>query len=198
MRLHIRTLRKIIRESISESHRNKLWELFASGPEGYNQAWDLWDTLDPGGCPLPENPDEWFGDNGQPYIIEMFSETTMSLEDPHFFNDFCHGEWVETEEEKKEDLVFEFGFPFVCGDEDAEYDFGMGDRFFVVPGTDPEQIKAYIITEFEAELAYFAGTGDRSWWANPVSIIAQTSGEDQIKELENGHGYILVSYGKKL
>jgi len=158
----------------------------------------MWDTLDPGGCPLPEDSYEWFGDNGQPYILEMFGETTMSLEDPAFFNDFCNGEWVETEEEKKEDLVFEFGFPIVCGDEDAEYDFGMGESFFVVPGKDPEVIKKYILAEFEAELAYFTRTEDRSWWANPVSIIVQISGEDQLVELGNGHAFILVSYGKKL
>ena len=198
MRLQIRTLRKIIQEAISQDHKNKLWELLSADPDSYRQGWELWDTLDPGGCPLPEDPEEWFSDNGEPLLLELFSETTMSLEDPHFFNDFCNGEWVETEEEKKEDLIFEFGFPIVCGDEDAEYDFGMGESFFVVPGKDIEQIKKYIVASFEAELAYFASNTGRSWWANPVSIIAQTSGEDQLEELGNGHAFILVSYGKKL
>ena len=70
MRIQMRTLRKIIRESISEAHKDKLWELFRSGKEGYRQAWELWDTLDPGGCPMPD-PEVFFGANDEPYILSL-------------------------------------------------------------------------------------------------------------------------------
>ena len=188
MKLHIRTLRKIIRESITEAHRSKLWDLFASGPEGYRQAWELWDTLDPGGCPLPEDPDEWFGSNEQePAILELFSETSMSLENPVYFIDFCSAGW----EEPREALMFWFNFSFVCGDEDAEYDFGMGEPSFVVPGTDRSVIEEYIRETFTYELDQIT---DGTWWNGWKSIDLDVSDQADITELENGACTIYVKY----
>ena len=196
MKIRLQALRRIIQEAISQDHKKKLWELLSADRESYVQGWELWDTLEPGGCPLPQDPDEWFGDNEEPYILEMFSETVFSLEDPVFFNDFCNAEWVDAEDQPKEHLVFEFGFPFVCGDEDAEYDFGMGESYFVVPGTDVDEIKAFIKANFESELGYH--TNNQGFWGNPVDILIDTTDEDEIKELENGYGHIIVSYGEKL
>ena len=187
MRLHIRTLRKIIRESISETHRSKLWELFASGPEGYRQAWELWDTLDPGGCPLPEDPAEWFGDNGEPLVLELFSETTMSMESPSHFEDYCSAEW----ETPYEALMFNFNFSFVCGDEDAYYDFGMGEHFYVVPGTDRDEIIAWIEQDITNQLGDLT---DGTWWNNWVDIHVDVSNQADITELENGACNVYVKY----
>ena len=187
MKLHIRTLRKIIREALSYDQETKLWELFASGPEGYRQAWELWDTLDPGGCPLPEDPDEWFSDNGEPLLLELFSETSMSLESPVFFIDFCSASW----EDPKEALLFSFHFPIVCGDEDANYDFGMGESFYVVPGTDRNEILRYVEEEATAELDDLtAGT----WWNNWVSLDVDVSDQADLTELENGYCNVYVKY----
>ena len=189
MRLHIRTLRKIIREALSYDQESKLWELFASGPEGYRQAWELWDTIDPGGCPLPEDPYEWFGSNEQdPVILELFGQTSMSLEDPdYFFNEFCSAEWLEP----KEDLGFEFRFSFVCGDENAEYDFGMGESFYVVPGTDRNVIIDYIKQDFTEELDYLT---EGTWWGGYTSIDVDVANQADLTELENGWCVIYVKY----
>ena len=189
MRLRIRTLRKIIRESISESHRSKLWELFLSGPEGYNQAWDLWDTLDPGGCPLPEDAVEWFDDEGEgPWILKLFAETTMALEDPdYFFKEFCSAEWVTPYDA----LLFKFSFPIVCGDDDADYDFGMGESFYVVPGTDRDEIIAWIEQDITNQLGDLT---DGTWWNNWVSLDVDVSDQADLTELENGWCTVLVKY----
>lgn len=167
----------------------KLWELLQSDPESYRQAWEMWDTLDPGGCPLPEDADEWFDSQGQgPAILEIFGETAMSLSDPdYYFKEFCSAGW----DDPKEALVFWFNFSFVCGDEDAEYDFGMGETHFVVPGTDRDVISQYIKASFEAELAYLThGT----WWNNWKSIELDVSDQADITELENGACTIYVKY----
>ena len=187
MRIQMRTLRKIIRESISEAHKDKLWELFSSGPEGYRQAWELWDTLDPGGCPMPAS-EEFFGPDNDPYIFLAFPETTMSLEDPYFFDEFCSAQW----EEPYEDLVFSFSFPFVCGDEDAEYDFGMGESYFVVPGTDRMEIKGFIEVSMGAEIAYLCQFSD--FWSEPVAIEADVGNQADISDLENGFATVYIAY----
>ena len=189
MRLRIRTLRKIIRESIDQASRNKIWELLQSDPESYRQGWELWDTLDPGGCPLPEDPDEWFGTNEQdPAIFDMFAETSMSLEDPdYYFREFCSAGW----EDPKEALMFWFNFSFVCGDEDAEYDFGMGETSFVVPGTDRGEIIEYIRENFTYELDQLT---DGTWWGGYKSIDLDVSDQADITDLENGACTIYVKY----
>ena len=196
MRLKLRGLRRIIQEAITADHKGKLWTLLSADPQSYVQGWELWDTLEPGGCPLPEDPDEWFGDNGEPLIFDVFKESVFALEDPQFFNDFCHAEWVDAEDQPKEHLVFTFSFPFVCGDEDAEYDFGMGERFFVVPGTNEEEVKAFIKANLEAEIGYH--TSHWGFWGKPVDILVDTDEEAHMKELGNGHATIVVSYGEKL
>ena len=187
MRIQMRTLRKIIRESISEAHKDKLWDLFNSGKEGYRQAWVLWDTLDPGGCPMPD-PEEWFGANDEPYIFQVFPATTMSMEDPYFFDEFCSAKW----EEPYENLVFSFTFPFVCGDEDAEYDFGMGETYFVVPGTDRLEIKGFIEASMKAEIGYY--TSSAPFWNEPVAIEADVGNQADIIELENGFATVYIAY----
>ena len=187
MKLHIRTLRKIIRESISESHRSKLWDLFESGPEGYRQAWELWDTLDPGGCPLPEDPEEWFSDNGEPLLLELFSLTSMSLESPVYFEDYCSAEW----EEPKEALLFNFNFSFTCGDEYGDYDFGMGERSYVVPGTDRDEIISWIEQDLTNQLGDLT---DGTWWNNWVSLHVDISSQEDLTELENGWCNAFVKY----
>ena len=189
MRLHIRTLRKIIRESISESHRGKLWDLFASGPESYSQAWELWDTLDPGGCPLPEDAYEFYSEvSGEVLLLEDFSKTTMALEDPdYYFPNFCSATW----EDPKEALMFNFNFSFTCGDEYADYDFGMGERSYVVPGTDRAEILQYIQSEFTAELDDFT---EGTWWNDWVDIHVDISDQADLTELGNGWCNITVKY----
>ena len=189
MRLHIRTLRKIIRESITYTQEQKIWELLANDPESYRQGWELWDILDPAGCPLPEDPYEFYSEiSGIPLILEDFSKTTMALEDPdYFFKEFCSAEWLDP----KEALLFVFNFSFVCGDEDANYDFGMGERFYVVPGTNREDIISYIkedITDQLDDLTY--GT----WWNNWVDIHVDISDQKDLTELENGWCNIYVKY----
>lgn len=188
MRIQMRTLRKIIRESISEAHKDKLWELFTSGVEGYRQAWELWDTLDPGGCPMPD-PEEWFDEEGEgPWILKLFAETTMALEDPdYYFENFCSASW----EDPKEALLFNFNFSFTCGDEDADYDFGMGERSYVVPGTDRDEILRYIKEQFTAELDDLtSGT----WWNDWVDIRVDISDQKDLTELENGWCNVFVKY----
>ena len=187
MRIEMRTLRKIIRESISEAHKEKLWSLFRSGIEGYRQAWELWDAIDPGGCPMPD-PEDFFGMNDEPYIMQAFAATSMSMEDPYFFDEFCSAKW----EEPYEDLVFSFSFPFVCGDEDAEYDFGMGESYFVVPGTDRLEIMEWIEASIEAELGYLCQGSD--FWSEPVAISSDISSQEDLTELENGHATVYIAY----
>ena len=189
MRLHIRTLRKIIREALSYDQETKLWELIDSGPAGYNQACELWDVLDPGGCPIPEDSDEWFANNGEdPAIFDVFAETSMSLQDPdYFFKEYCSAEWVDP----KEALLFEFRFSFVCGDENAEYDFGMGESFYVVPGTDRNVIIDHIKRDFTQEFDYLT---EGTWWNGYVSIDVDVANQADLTELENGWCVIYVKY----
>ncbi len=191
MRLHIRTLRKIIREAISYDHQQKLWELLGNDPESYRQAWEMWDTLDPGGCPLPEDPHQWFDPEGEgPWILKLFAETPMALEDPdYYFEQFCSASW----EDPKEALLFNFNFSFTCGDENAEYDFGMGERSYVVPGTDRDYILRYIKEDIEAHLDDLtSGT----WWNNWVDIHVDISDQKDLTELENGWCNIYVKYNQ--
>jgi len=189
MRLHIRTLRKIIREALSYDQETKLWELFNSGPEGYNQAWELWDTLDPGNCPLPEDPGEWFDPEGEgPWILKLFAETTMALEDPdYYFEEFCSASW----EDPKEALLFNFNFSFTCGDEYGDYDFGMGERSYVVPGTDRDEILSYIDQDITNQLGDLT---DGTWWNNWVSLDIDISSQDDLTELENGWCNVFLKY----
>ena len=191
MKLHIRTLRRIIREALSYDQEQKIWEFLANDPESYRQGWELWDTLDPGGCPLPEDPAEWFDDEGEgPYILKLFGQTTMALEDPdYFFEEFCSAEWVTP----REALMFNFNFSFVCGDEDAYYDFGMGESFYVVPGTDREEIIAWIEQDITNQLGDLT---DGTWWNNWVDINVDISEQKDLTELENGWCTITVKYNQ--
>ena len=190
MKLHITTLRRIIRESISESHKSKLWQLFKSGPAGYRQAYELWDTMDPDGCPFPE-PEKFFGQNDEPIIFEVFSNTVFALEDPYYFNDYCSAGW-------EDGMTFWFNFPFVCGDEDSEFDFGMGEAYFVVPGTNREQISRHIESTMEEELEYFFTKGGHTigseFWNNWKSIEADVEEQKQLTELGNGFATVYVRY----
>ncbi len=186
MRIKLRTLRKIIQESISQSHKEKLQSLIESGDDAsYNQAIELWETLDPGGCPYPPYEEFW-GPNGDPLILEYFSETKMAMEHPGFFNDYCSAGWLSPRPE----LKFEFTFPFVCGDDDAVYDFGMGQQYYVVPGTDVDIIADWIEQDITNEISELAM---EPFWQSFKSIDVDIDGES-LEDLGNGYGTVTVSY----
>ena len=190
MRIKLRTLHKIIQESISQAHFEKLQTLIESGNEAtYNQAIELWETLDPGGCPYPPY-EEFFGPKGEPHIIGIFSETKMAMEHPGFFREYCSAGWLSPRHE----LRFEFTFPFVCGDEDADYDFGMGQRYYVVPGTDVDVISDWIEQDMANEIMELSqGIGWEVFWDKWKSITVDVD-DQTLEDLQNGFATVTVSY----
>ena len=190
MRIKLRTLHKIIQESISQAHFEKLQTLIESGDEAsYNQAIELWETLDPGGCPYPPH-EEFFDPNGEPRIIGLFSETKMAMEHPGFFHEYCSAGWLSPRPE----LRFEFTFPFVCGDEGAVYDFGMGQEYYVVPGTDVDVISEWIEQDMANEIMELSqGMTWEVFWDKWKSITVDID-DQTLEDLQNGYATVTVSY----
>ena len=188
MRIKLKALRKIIQESISQAHLQKLQTLFESGDEAnYNMAIELWDTLDPGGCPYPPFEEFW-GHNGQPLIMDIFSETIMSMEDHVFFHDYCSAEWLSP----KHELKFDFTFPFVVVDEDSYWD-GEGQRYYIVPETDSYSIEAWIKKEIGSEIWELSHHDAESFWVKWKSIDVYID-DEHLEELGNGHATVTISY----
>ena len=190
MRIQLRTLRKIIQESISQDQKKKLEELFGDfNRESYHQAWELWNTLDPGTCPYPA-PEEFFGANGEPLVMELFSETIMSMEDPVYFDKYCGVEWVDP----KESLSFEFDFPFVCN-EDADGWNYEEEGHYVVSGVDQRKIVKQIEQELAKELSEITEASSLPWWGRWREIkVLHISGQDFITSMGRGHCSVLIRY----
>lgn len=189
MKMKLRTLRKIIQESISAVQKNKLESLFGDfNKESYHQAWELWNTLAPGTCPYPP-PEEFYGSNGEPLAIELFEERITSQRDSEFFNVNVGVIWAEP----KEDLSFEFDFPFMCDSyfEDA-IDPYMEPDTYVVQGTSQTEIINYIEENLGKELGKVAGG---TWWSNWKEIkVIEISDQDYISSMDTGYCTVLISY----
>ena len=188
MRIKLKTLRKIIQESISQAQLQNLQPSIESGDEeNYNQAIELWDTLDPGGCPYP--PYEEFWGNGQPLVMDIFSRSIMSMQDPAFFREHCSAEWLSP----KHELKFEFSFPFVCVDEDEWWDSGEGEQYYVVPETDSYTAEDWIKKEIASEIFELSHHREEIFWNKWKSIDVYIDG-DHLQKLGNGHATVTVSY----
>ena len=112
----------------------------------------------------------------------------MAQEDPHYFDDYCSAFWVDP----KGSLSFEFDFPFVCGDENGYIDFGQGQHYYTVSGTDRSDIIDQIKNDFSKEMDQIT-TG--TWWNDWKEIkVSYISGQDFISSMENGHCSVLISY----
>lgn len=171
--------------------------MFFHDPESHRQAWELWNSMDPGGCPFPA-PEDFFDDANEPRILEIFPQTTMALEDPSYFRDYCDAVQADendgiTRNVTSEDLVFEFEFPFVCGDENGEYDFGRwGDeRRYVVPGSNRNMVIASIEQDISNQLASLT---EGSWWNNWVSLHAHVPEQDYLSAMEEGNCTVFIRY----
>ena len=187
MRIKLKTLRKIIQESISQAQIQNLQPLFESGDEiSYNQGLDLWDTLESGGCPYP--PFEEFWGNRQPLIMDIFRKSIMSMQDPAFFRDNCSAEWLSP----KNELKFEFAFPFVLVDEDSYWE-GEGQQYYIVPETDSYSIEDWIKKEIASEIFELSHHDTESFWNKYKAINVDVDG-DHLEELRNGHAIVTVSY----
>lgn len=189
MRIKLRTLRKIICEAISESHKNKLEVLFGSFEDqaSYRQAWELWETMDPGTCPYPP-PDEFYRPDGQPRVLDLFGKTVMAANDPAYFDKYCSVFWIDP----KESLSFEFDFPFECGDEQGNLDYVPDEPLYVVAGTNQSEIIQQVIQALGSEMKRI---GAGALWSYPEEIkVTYISGQDYIRSMDRGSVTVLVRY----
>lgn len=190
MRIQLKTLRKIICEAISEAHKNKLEMLFGSFEDqaSYRQAWELWETIDPGTCPYPP-PDEFYGLDGEPLALELFEETITSQRDSAFFGVSCSVIWADP----KEDLSFEFDFPFVC---DSYFEYAVDPELepdtYVVHGTSQTEIINYIEENLGKELSKIT---NGTWWNNWKEIkVIEIADQDYISSMDRGYCTVLINY----
>ena len=190
MKIKLRTLRKIIRESISQEQKMKLEDLFGSFEDqaSYRQAWMLWNTLDPETCPYPP-PEEFYDMNGEPLALELFEERITSQRDSAFFNVGVGVIWADP----KENLSFEFDFPFVC---DSYFEYAVNPDLepdtYVVHGTNQTEIISYIEENLGKELSKIT---NGTWWNNWKEIkVIEIADQDYISSMDRGYCTVMINY----
>ena len=195
MKIKMKNLRRLIRESISASHKAKLWELFWAGENdvaNHVQAVGLADSLGYDAFPgveLFNTTEEGLADA----LEEMY--WTDDWGDPG--NGFKHVlKPLRNSVDQGEDYEFEFKGNeaimyclFVVHEDGEDYDFGMGETYPVVTQPSVDGIRD------ELEQIAWSCVEGTPWRRHIMAIDCEVgSTQAEIDDLQNGMAHITITF----
>ena len=176
MKTNLSNLRRMIRESlIQEDYLDKLWLLIESGPEGYNQAADMWDMLDPGNFPLPESHEKFMDSEGRPLLFAALEGSDL---DPSGYMEVT---WDK--------LNFYVSIPLSLSTADRSGEMWRGEKYYSVSSNNPEVAESEIMSEIIYVLRSLP-----EWWQNYDNLEVKTRDDDDLSAGMNDYALVKIMY----
>ena len=199
MKIKLQKLRKLIRESISQDYKQKLWTMLWAGaddPANFVQAAELASQL--GYKTFPGSSMTETEMSGQEIQDELYQRYFVSPDGweegldafKAIFND------LRSSIARGEDHEFEFNgnvvtmyIEFIIHEDGYDYDFGMGETSAVVPIT--------LVNEIESEFQYQATQLIEAspWSESWIDIKCEVNqSQSELDEYQNGSAYLYITF----